>query len=708
MEIAIAQQDESTLAEVILRARDVFSRRKKIFFAVSATCFVGIGALVFALPAQYVAISHIRIDPTRDPVASQTGEIKTGLTDEAIQTEVAAFYSLGLAKSVVDDLQLTKDPELAKTSVPLSQDDLRVVVANTLLRNLTVTREQQTYVLDVSYKNHDPVKAAQIANAFSEHYIKGAVGARTSVASAQADWYQQQLEKLSKQISEADDAAARFKAANGLTVSSAAGGNYAGTLADQEVPALAGSLADAESTAAAARAQYQAALAQAQRHGPGSVQAVLDSPVVTQLKAQRAQIVQMQTSTNANYGPLHPTARQSNASLADIDAQIASESRKIISALGSAAVSAQARADSLRGALGQIDHVRKDQAQASVEANALDREADAKRELYKQLSTEAQTSLQSAQNSMSSATIVDHAIPPQDPASPNRPLFLVLAAMLGIMAGAATIAVQEMLSGSVRSTDDIEKKLGLRLLTAVPVVNDPRPASLIVGKPTSIYAEAFRIARTGLFGSRGWPEDSPVIAFTSSLPAEGKTTSSLAFARSLADTGRRTLIIDCDVRRAALPGASGIPAREHGLTEYLRGQAEIEDILIPARDDDPLAMILVNAPYFSATNLFDTERMARLVEWARANFDQVVLDLPPIVGLADGRYLAALADVVIFVIKWNSTPLSAARSALDALQDIGKPPAGVLVNAVSENSEMLASGYYYLNRYSSYYNDAKA
>jgi hypothetical protein len=214
----------------------------------------------------------------------------------------------------------------------------------------------------------------------------------------------------------------------------------------------------------------------------------------------------MQTSTNANYGPLHPTARQSNASLADIDAQIASESRKIISALGSAAVSAQARADSLRGALGQIDHVRKDQAQASVEANALDREADAKRELYKQLSTEAQTSLQSAQNSMSSATIVDHAIPPQDPASPNRPLFLVLAAMLGIMAGAATIAVQEMLSGSVRSTDDIEKKLGLRLLTAVPAVNDPRPASLIVGKPTSI--ESFRIARTGLFGSRGWPEDS--------------------------------------------------------------------------------------------------------------------------------------------------------------------------------------------------------
>lgn len=708
MEIAIAQQDESTLAEVILRARDVFARRKMVFLLVAVAVFAALAAIVFLLRSQYAAVAHIRIDPTRDPVAAQRGEVKTGLSDEAIQTEVAAFYSLALAKSVVDELQLTKDPEFVITDKPLSADEQRVAIANELLRKLSVTREQQTYVLNVSYTNPDPVKAAQIANAFADLHIKGAVGSRTSVASAQAEWYQQQLEKLSKQITEADDAAARFKAAHGLTVATGTGGNYSGTLTDQQVPALAGSLAEAESTAAAARAQFQAAKTQAARHGTGAVQAVLDSPIIAQLKARRAELLQQQIAANANYGPMHPLAKQTSEGVADIDAQIAAESSKIISALGSAAVSAQARADSLRGALNQVEGVRTDQAEAGVTANALDRETEAKRELYKQLSEQAQGSMQSAENSMSSATIVDRAIPPQDPASPNRPLFLMLAAIVGVMAGAATIAVQEMLSGSVRSTDDIEKKLGLRMLSAVPQVKDPRPAMLVTDKPTSIYAESFRIARTGLFGSKGWPEDSPVIAFTSSLPSEGKTTSSLAFARSLADTKRRTLIIDCDIRRAALPGASGVPGRPNGLVEYLSGTAEIEDIIIDPRDDDPLAMILVNAPYFSSTNLFDTDRMAKLVDWARANYDQVVLDLPPIVGLADGRYIAALADVVVFVLKWNSTPLSAARNALDALQDIGKPPAGVLVNAVAENSDMLSSGYYYLNRYSSYYQSSNS
>jgi Mrp family chromosome partitioning ATPase len=706
MEIALAQQDESTLAEVILRARDVFLRRKIVFLLVAVAIFVVLAIGVFLLRAQYAAVAHIRIDPTRDPVAAQRGEVKTGLSDEAIQTEVAAFYSLELAKSVVDELQLTKDPEFINTDKPMSAADQRVAIANTLLRKLSVTREQQTYVLNVSYTSPDPVKAAQITNAFADLHIKGAVGSRTSVASAQAEWYQQQLEKLSRQITDADDAAARFKAAHGLTVSTGTGGTASGTLTDQQVPALAGSLADAESTAAAARAQFQAAKSQAARYGAGSVQAVLDSPVIAQLKARRAELLQAQTAANANYGPMHPMAKQTSEGVADIDAQITAESNKIISALGSAAVSAQARADSLRSALGQVETVRTDQAEAGVTANALDRETEAKRELYKQLSEQAQSSMQSAENSMSSATIVDRAIPPQEPASPNRPLFLVLAAIVGIMAGAATIALQEMLAGSVRNTDDIEKKLGQRLLSAIPSVKDDKPAALITERPTSIYAEAFRIARTGLFGARGWPTDSAIIAFTSSLPGEGKTTSSLAFSRSLADSQRRTLIIDCDVRRAALPGASGVVC-DKGLVEYLGGEAEISDIVVHA-EDGGLDMILVKAPYFSTTNLFDNDRMAKLLAWARQNYDQIVLDLPPIVGLADGRNLAAMADVVVFVVKWNATPVAIVRSALDALQDIGKAPAGVIVNAVSETSDMLASGYYYLNRYSSYYQNANA
>lgn len=704
MEIAGAQPNESSLAELIQQVRETLSRRWKTFAIVSAAIFIAGAVAVFMLKPHYTATVHVRIDPTRDPVAVQQGDVSKSLSDEAIDTEVSAFYSLALAKKVVDELRLTRDPEFATEAVLSeypTEEDRKTAIASELLLNLGVYREQQTYVLNVSYEDGDPVKAAQIANAFAENYIEGAVGTRTSVASAQAEWYQEQLLDLSRQITQADAAAARFKAEHGLTTATSEQGSFQGTITDQQVPSLAASLADAESAAAAARAEYQAAKTQAARSGPGSVTAVLQSQVISALQSQRAVAEQQQNQAEALYGPLHPTSRQNAENIAAIDKQIAAESGRIISSLGSVAASAEARASSLRGSLDQVEGVRNDQARYSVIANALDRDAETKRELYRQLSEEAQGSLQAAQNSMSSATIVDQAIPPKEPSSPNKPLYLVLAAIVGMMAGAGTIAVQEMLSGSIRKTEDIEEKLGLRMLAAVPFVEDERPAALLVERPTSYYAESFRIARTSLFGSGGWPSGTPVIAFTSSLPGDGKTTSSLAFSRSMADTERRTLLVDCDVRRAAMQSASDITPREKDLVAYLQGNASIDDIVITT-DSPRLDMIMVNSPFFSATNLFESDRMAQLIEAAKQHYDQIVLDLPPIVGLADGRHLAALADAIIFIIKWNSTPLPAARNAIDALLAIGKEPAGVIVNAVSESSDMLAGGYY-LDRYSNYY-----
>lgn len=704
METAVVPQSEATLAELFNQVRSTVQRRWKVLAIVAIGVFLLGFVALFFVQSKYTAATHVRIDPTRN-VAAQATDAKMTLSDQAIETEVSAFYSLALAQSVVDDLRLTRDPAyIAGLEQVETEDDRRTAVASNLLRNLSVTREQQTYVLNVAFTSPDPVKAALIANAFAANYIKGAVGARTDVASAQADWYQKQLQSLSREIYEADNASARFKAAHGLTMGSSPNA-ATGTIVDQQVPSLAAGLADTESTAAAARAEYQTARAQAARSGAGSVTAVLQSPVVTALLDKRAQALVQKAQADAQYGPLHPVSRQTADNLAVLDKQIAEANAKVITSLGSIAASADARAASLRSALQQVEGVRSQQAKDNVYATMLDRAADSKRQLFQQLSEEAQAAMQLSQNSMSSASIVDQAIPPKAPSSPNRPLFLVLAAILGIGAGAATIAIQEMLAGTIRSTEDIENKLGMRLLAAVPLVGEQRPASLLIERPTSFYSEAFRIARTSLFGSSGWPEATPIIAFTSSLPGDGKTTSSLAFARSLADAGQRTLLIDCDVRRAAMQSAAGIKPGPKGLVEYLKGDATIDETILRS-DAENLDMIMVTAPNFTASNFFEGDRMNQLLAAGRERYDQVVIDLPPIVGLADGRHLAALADVVVFVIKWNATPISAARNALDVLQSIGKEPAGVLVNAVAETSEMLGGGYYYLDRYSNYYHAA--
>ncbi|GGY96487.1 GumC family protein [Novosphingobium colocasiae] len=707
MEIVATQQNEATLAELYVRVRDVLKRRWKMFGIVAAATFIVLAAGIMLIKPTYTAQTQVRIDPTRDPVANKDPSGRTTLSDEAIDTEVSSFYSMALAKQVVEELNLVKDPELYKKATAATlvnnDEDVRTAIATLLLHELAVYREQQTYVLDVDYSDGDPVKAAMISNSFANNYIKGAVGSRTSVATEQAKWYQEQLNKLSSEIAAADNASASFKAQHGLTVGTVENG-YTGTIVDQQVPSLAASLAQAESDAAASRAEYQAALSQSRRSGSGAVTGVLASSVVAQLRAQLAQLNQQRDQQAALYGPLHPMTKQYATSAAEIEKQISAESSRIISALGSAAAASEARAQSLRSALNQIEGIRTDQARASVVANTLDRDADSKRELYKQLSQEAQESLQSSQNSMSSATVVNQAIPPQEPSAPNRPLFLAFALIVGILAGGGTIAAQEMLAAVIRSTDDVEDKLGLPMLAAVPFETSSRPALQVRENPTSFYSESFRIARTALFGAGGWPSDSPVIAFTSSLPGEGKTTCSLAFAQSIASSGRRTILIDCDVRRASLSGAMGTAAGANGLVEYLSGEAQISDIITPT-DVDNFHTIMVRVPYFNATNLFDGERMAKLIAYARANYDQVVIDLPPIVGLADGRFLAGLADQLIFVIKWNSTPMPAARAAVEALRAIGKEPSGALVNAVEQNSDMLVAGYY-LDRYSNYYNQS--
>ncbi|MFD2578998.1 GumC family protein [Novosphingobium colocasiae] len=679
-----------------------------MFGIVAAATFIVLAAGIMLIKPTYTAQTQVRIDPTRDPVANKDPSGRTTLSDEAIDTEVSSFYSMALAKQVVEELNLVKDPELYKKATAATlvnnDEDVRTAIATLLLHELAVYREQQTYVLDVDYSDGDPVKAAMISNSFANNYIKGAVGSRTSVATEQAKWYQEQLNKLSSEIAAADNASASFKAQHGLTVGTVENG-YTGTIVDQQVPSLAASLAQAESDAAASRAEYQAALSQSRRSGSGAVTGVLASSVVAQLRAQLAQLNQQRDQQAALYGPLHPMTKQYATSAAEIEKkQISAESSRIISALGSAAAASEARAQSLRSALNQIEGIRTDQARASVVANTLDRDADSKRELYKQLSQEAQESLQSSQNSMSSATVVNQAIPPQEPSAPNRPLFLAFALIVGILAGGGTIAAQEMLAAVIRSTDDVEDKLGLPMLAAVPFETSSPAGAPGSREPDVVLLGIVPHRPHGAVRGRGWPSDSPVIAFTSSLPGEGKTTCSLAFAQSIASSGRRTILIDCDVRRASLSGAMGTAAGANGLVEYLSGEAQISDIITPT-DVDNFHTIMVRVPYFNATNLFDGERMAKLIAYARANYDQVVIDLPPIVGLADGRFLAGLADQLIFVIKWNSTPMPAARAAVEALRAIGKEPSGALVNAVEQNSDMLVAGYY-LDRYSNYYNQS--
>jgi hypothetical protein len=286
-----------------------------------------------------------------------------------------------------------------------------------------------------------------------------------------------------------------------------------------------------------------------------SVSEVLNSPVVTNLRGQRAEVLRNMAEVQTRYGDRHPETIRVHDQLKQIDEQIAAEQRRVVSALASMRRQPMP-AQSLRSAMAGLASHQADNTRKAVLADTLEREAQAKRAQYDRLSQNVLDSVQAAANTISQADVAERAKPSTEPSSPNKPLFFSLALLVALAAGAGTIAVQELLATGMRTISDVEDGLGLPMLAAIPVVNAVHPIRSAAERPTSAFAEALRLARAAILGVKR--EAVPkVIAITSPLPSEGATTTALAFARTLAINGAKTLLLECDVRRAIMQHSVG-------------------------------------------------------------------------------------------------------------------------------------------------------
>lgn len=699
-----ADEYEARLADVVSIVRDTIRRRWKIMVAIAAVVIIAGVVLVSFMTPQYTSTAKIRLDPSRNPLATNAQQTRNELSPEAIETEVTAIRSLDLARAIVRANGLASDPEFSSGINPAkitSSESRENAIAAAVLSQLTVDREKLTYVLNVRFKSTDSLKAAKLSNAFADGYIESRTSNKLGTASRQSEWFQQRLNELGEEASKAEGRAADFRARAGI-VGSSSSNSAVGTIADQQVAPLASSLANAESEAAAARSNLDAARTQVSRGGLDAVSEVLGSNVIADLRRQRAEVLRSRGEVEARYGDRHPESIRVRDQLAGLDNQIQAEARRVVGSLQATAAAAEARAGSLRASLKGIENQRERTTRASVAAESLEREAAAKRALYDKMSQMSLESMQAARLSIAQAEVIDRAEPQPRPTSPNKPLLYALTALVALAAGAGTIAVMEMTTGGFRSVDDVQDQLGIAVLAVVPkVAKSANPADLMLERPTSMFAESYRIARAAILGVRG-SRPPKVIAITSSLPSEGKTTSAVALARTLATANAKTLLIECDVRRAAVRQIVRTSLPAIGLVEVLHGEASIDEA-IHAGDVANLDQVLVLAPYFSAENLFGEGRMELLLESLRERYDHIVLDLPPLMGLADGRLLATMADATALVIKWSSTPVSAAVSALNWLRTDGGNPVGIIYTQVDPSAHSVGGLYYYSKQYSDYY-----
>ena len=655
--------------------------------------------LAFSLQPKYLASATLLLDARKMNVVDPTQQVTAGQTLDSPQTETAVqvLESREVAGRVLDTVykgKLPQDPPgmlsgLFGSSAPAGPVDARAqreADITGLLNNLQVARAGLTYAININYSAPNPVAAANTANSFAEQYLLAKSGTYGAANSNATKWLAARLASLRQQVVSAEAALQQYRSSNGLLEATPDQ-----MLTQQQISGLDSQLASARADRAMAQASLNAAQRQLQTAGNGDdVGAAVSSSVIGPLRAQRADISGRLADMKSRYGPKYPGLLALQQQLDDINQQITGETRRVIGTLSAQAEAAGQREASLSGSVGQSKAFLARSSAGQVKMNELMRNADSARQVYQSFLDRYRQSAAQQGLDISADRIIGIAGAPTRPSFPKKSLFLVAGLILGSIAGVGLAFFMELMERGLRTPEDVERYLGLKALASVPNLGSTLrrrdqaseiwPPDYVAKAPLSRFTESFRTLVASL-GLGDGEKKGPIIVVASTLPGEGKTTTTICLARAAGLAGLSVLVIDCDLRRGELSKLL-FGGRKTGVIEVLKGTSTIEEALLP----DP---IVENVFYLSslageagAPDIMGMSTLDGLLANVRGRYDLVLVDTAPVLALAETRIIAKKADAVLFIVRWAETAMQNARKAIHDLQDSGANVVGVALTQV--------------------------
>ena len=704
--------------------RDLFSllwRRRWVVAATMAVICAGTVIGLMMTTPKYQSTALILIEPRVNRVAETTSVLSNLPADfETVQTEVEVIASYGLLNKVVRDLKLTKYPEFNSSLKPVwfgkrilnnlfssegpppTQEQLERDATNTLLASTAASSSGRSRVVSLTVEAESPAMAAKLANAVSDAYLVSQLDAKFEATQRTSTWLNKRLRELKEQVRSSEQAVEQYRQEAGLIE----GKNSSLSTADQMM-----SLNNQIVLAGTQRAEAEARLSSVRSvmgnpEAMSSVSVIMGNDMIQRLKGEEATIRRNVASLSQRYGPKHPQILQAEVELADIQQKMNLETSKIVASLESDVAMARSRENSLIGAQNRLESNMSSQNQRGIKLRELTRESEANRALmetflgrFKELSD--QSNMQTTD-----ARVISRAQPPASPSSPQTRFILFVALMASAGIGIALAVVVERLDSGVHTGRDIERWTGLSVLTIVPELKgkgSPANKSMqVVTAPMSRYTESYRNLLVGLNLSN---VDNPpkIIAVTSANPSEGKTVTSISMAAAAAATGKRVLILDCDLRRPRLHQELGV-SRGPGLVDYLAGQAELEAVM---RTDERynLQYITAGSETQNVLSLIESQKLRALLTQMKPHFGLIVVDTPPLLAVADAKVLAERCDSVVFAVRWGKTSRNTLIDGLKHLEGNAAPVAGVVMTRADMDrlSSYQYGTSYYGKAYKSYY-----
>jgi len=655
-------------------------------------------------------------------------------TQAYYQTQLKILKSRVLAEKLIDRLNLLKNSHQAKHTVqqsgsswlpgvweppeeasptPTTADEKgrRNALVESVMENLSIKAVRNSQLVAISFESTDPKLAADVPNALADIYIENDLEAKLAMTNKAAGWLTKRLEGLRKKLSESEKTLQQYIESQGLV-------NVAGvkTLATKQIEETAATLVEAHLQLAKVENLYKQVqkLRGQSSSAFESIPAIVNHPLIQNLKQAELETARKISELRERYGQKHPQIVAAEAELKATQKHIRTQIKRAIGRITKEYDLARANVRTLE----QILEENKNKIQAinrkEYQLSALEREVEINRQLYDLFftrfkETDASQDVQALQSTV--GRVVEPAIVSVIPYKPQKKRIVVIGLILGLLFSTLLAFFLEYLDNTLKHPEDVEQKLGLPLLTALPKLkigkrdNKLKAMWMFLKEPKSAFAESVRTARTGIMLSN-LDTKHKILIVTSSIPNEGKTTFAINQAFALGQMAK-TLLIDADMRRPSIAKSLGLSDEAPGLSELVSGERDLDECINDHLSEDGrnVDIIVSGVVPPNPLDLLSSSRFGELLEQLSQEYEYIVIDSAPTIAVSDALVLAKYASGVLYVVKANATPYQLVREGLKRLRQIKAPVHHFILNQldIHKPSKYYGYGYGYGKNYYGYY-----
>lgn len=690
--------------------RRIVMRWKFVILGVTVACLL-LGLLVTVLMTpKYTATVTVEIARDANQVTSFQGVERetTAIDQEFYQTQYGLLKSRGLSERVALQMRLVDDPKfyamfkykneqpafnLVNGRYPVTgRAERQRVAGKILIDNLSIDPTRLSRLVDIAFTSPDPTFSARVANAWAENFIQTNLERKIQATSYGRDLLERQLVLQKNKLDESQRQLVAYATQQGIINLPAQGASTTGpatserSIVADDLAALNTALAQATMERIQAEARVSAT------GGAGASTEALRNQAINTLRQRRAEFAAEYQRLMVQFEPGYPAAQALKSQIDQLDKAIAREEARVTGSIQADYQEAVGRERALQARVNELKSSYLDNRRRSIQYNIFQQEVDTNRSLYDGLLQRYKEIGIAGGVGINNVSVVDTAEVPQKPSSPRILINMLVSLIAGLALGTLAAVILEQMDEAIADPADLERRIGLPLLGTIPKVKDgtsPR-AELLDRKSDLVDAYLAINTNLGFTTEHGVPRSFSV---TSTRPAEGKSTTALALATMLARAGKNVILVDGDMRSPSVHHLGGVD-HDRGLSNFLAGDDVVEVLTFPMNDLGFTAMSAGPIPP-NAAELLTGNRFGVLIERLLEAYDHVVIDSPPVMGLADAPLIASRVEGVVYAVESHGIRSTLVRTALSRLDAANAHIFGAVLTKFEERKAQYGYGYEY-------------